>query len=358
MLAIVGFGNLNIMQYLLKYTLILDEQGIDYDVIYWNRSGTNEPINFNGNPIAFEQRMNTYQPFHKKILGFIKYSLFLRQQISKKNYDKLIVLTTQTAIPLFDILTRKFKGRFVYDYRDVTKETKFKFYAAMVKRLVKASKYTMISSKGFLPQIGLKDAPNIITAHNTREPISSDGYKVHISRGEPIRLVFWGMVRQVEHNKKICDALGNDHRFTLTYHGEGFYKELEQYCNEKGYKNIVFTGRYNLQDIPEFIDSTDILHCIYENDTTQKNAMPVKPYDAIRYRLPMVVSKGSYLEKFFQDCNGVFSVDIENLTLAPDKLYDWYKCLNGEHIERDLYAVQTKINADDSIFNERLLDFV
>jgi len=346
------------MQYLLKYTSILDEQGIDYDVIYWNRSGADEPVNFNGNPVPFKQRMNTYQPFHKKILGFIKYSLFLRRQISKKKYDKLIVLTTQTAIPLFDLLTCKYKNKFVYDYRDITKENKFGFYAAMVKKLIKSSAYTMISSKGFLPQIGVEDAPNIITAHNTREPISSDGYNVCVSGDDPIRLVFWGMVRQVEHNKKICDAFGNDPRFTLTYHGEGFYKELDAYCKEKGYSNVFFTGRYDLQDLPGFIETTDVLHCIYENDTTQKNAMPVKPYDAIRYRLPMAISEGSYLEKFFQDCNGIFSVDIISLTLVPDKLYKWYKSLNGEQVETDFATIQNRINNDDVLFKDKFINFI
>lgn len=358
MIAIVGFGNLNIMQYLYKYTAILDKHNVNYDVIYWNRSGAKEPIDFCGNPISYNVTMNTYQPFYKKIFGFIKYSLFLRKQIKSNKYDKLIVLTTQTAIPLYDILTRKYKDKFIYDYRDITKEKRLGFYAKMVRRLIDSSAYTMISSKGFLPEIGVEDCAKIVTAHNTREPIENSGYEVNLSQNDPIRVVFWGMVRQVEHNKKICDALGNDPRFTLTYHGEGFYKELDDYCQSHGYSNISFTGRYELQDLLNFIETTDILHCLYENDTTQKNAMPVKPYDAIRYRLPMVVSKGSYLERFFENCSGAFSADIEDLHLVPDKLYEWYRTLEAESVERDFSAVQKKINNDDSLFGDELIKFI
>ena len=36
-LAIVGFHNLHLMQFLYKYTDIFDKHGIDYDVIYWDR---------------------------------------------------------------------------------------------------------------------------------------------------------------------------------------------------------------------------------------------------------------------------------------------------------------------------------
>ena len=65
-MGIVGFCNLNIMQYLYKYTNILDEENVEYDVIYWNRLGIEEEVNFKGNLIRYDVQMNTYQPFYKK----------------------------------------------------------------------------------------------------------------------------------------------------------------------------------------------------------------------------------------------------------------------------------------------------
>lgn len=52
-IGIIGFFNLNIMQYVYKYTNVLDQAGAEYDVIYWNRLGIKEANNFSGggNPL-------------------------------------------------------------------------------------------------------------------------------------------------------------------------------------------------------------------------------------------------------------------------------------------------------------------
>ena len=73
-LAIVGFHNLHLMQFLYKYTDIFDKHGIDYDVIYWDRDmdSTIKYKPFNGRAIALHYKMDNYQPKHKKIIGFIK----------------------------------------------------------------------------------------------------------------------------------------------------------------------------------------------------------------------------------------------------------------------------------------------
>ena len=69
MIGIIGFANLRIMQYLKKYTDILDAENIEYEVVYWNRDGEKETVDFKGTIVPFEYVMNTHQPFCKKIGG-------------------------------------------------------------------------------------------------------------------------------------------------------------------------------------------------------------------------------------------------------------------------------------------------
>ena len=355
--AIIGFCNLNIMQYLYKYTNILDQAHIRYDVIYWNRLGIHEEKNFKGTKISYNHEINTYQPFHKKIKSFLEYAIFIRRIIKHKKYDKLIILTTQSAIVLTDLLLVKYRKRYVYDYRDITKEKKSKLYNMLVKKIIKKSFCTMMSSEGFSQEIGLRDKSNIQIAHNTQLAEKSC-YEHRIKQDvDPIKIVFWGIVRQLEYNKKICDCFGNDKRFELIFHGTGEYKELNRYCQRKKYKNVYFTGVFNQKDIAGFADETDILHCVYENDEEQKPAMPVKAYDAIKYRLPVLINRDCQVEKFFKGIQGALAIDILDKK-ATDLIYEWYRNLDEKIVKNNYQDLEEKVLQDDISFKNRLKDFV
>ena len=356
MIGILGFNDLHLMQYLYKYTNILDNAGVPYEVIFWDRSSRKEPVGFAGNAVSFEYPLNTYLPFHRKIVGFLRYAHFMRKKIKERKYERLIILTTQTAIPLFDLLISKYSENYIYDYRDITKE-KFLPFKKMVQALIKYSYKTAISSEGFLPVIGLKEKGKIIVAHNTQHICKSSKYAVSIPKKEPIRIVYWGMVRQIEFNKKVCDIWGTDERFSLIYHGDGYYQELNDYCIEKGYKNIFFTGKYATSTITNFIKETDILNCLYENDDIQQRAMPVKAYDAIHYRLPVLVTSASYVANYFNGTAGVLAISIDSSSNIAEKVYNWYSSLNEELIESAYREKEKMIYKNDIEFANILRQF-
>lgn len=351
MIGIIGFANLRYMQYLKKYTDILDQNDIDYEVVYWNREANEEKADFSGKVISFDYQMETIQSFHKKIFGFCKYVHFLIRTIKKRNYEKLIILTSQTAVPLSGVLLHKYKEKYIYDYRDITKE-RFDFYNKLVQKLISNSYFTAISSLGFKKVIG--ESEKYVVSHNCSKIEKGN---VVIKNEGKINISFWGIIRNIEYNKKLCDLLGNDDRFTLTYHGSGFYKEIENHCLAKGYKNIAFTGRYDRNQIADFAKETDILHCAYQNDRTMKNAMPVKAYDSIRYGKPIIVNKGSYLSEFIGPYNISYTIDVEDKMLA-DKLYEWYKNVNCDDISEGFDRLFNKVQTDDEFFEKKLIQFV
>lgn len=171
-------------------------------------------------------------------------------------------------------------------------------------------------------------------------------------RSRNIRVVFWGMIRQIEWNKKICDLFGNVPGIELRYCGEGNTEELKKYCEK--YYNIVFTGRYTVDQIPSFVEQTDVLLNLYENDEQQKLAMTVKLYDGIRYGLPMLISKGSYMGELMQANDFVYITDVDKFDVEAFK--KWYQNLN-----KDCYPYSSEyiqIQKDDEQFESRLLDFV
>ena len=361
MIGIIGFNDLHLLQFLNKYTNILDKNGItDYEVIFWNRSAVDYKKSFEGQAIAYDVPLDTYLPFHKKIFAFMGYKRFLNKTIKSRKYDKLIILTSQSAIPLYKQLNGKYRNRFVYDYRDITKETESKIYHRMVLNLINASYCTMMSSLGFLEELGIPLDNHIILAHNTQKICSHSDYFPSISYDSPIRITFWGMVRQPEFNCMFCDAFGNDARFSITYHGEGFYKHIQEYCKGKGYKNISFTGRYTMDQIPSFAENTDIIHCVYEykNDVRMKTALQVKLYDAIKYRKPLLLNKGSYVSEYVNNETIALSLDVEGEKNIADEVYNWFCGLHSDALDKSFEKKKKKVYQDDMIFENKLYEFI
>ena len=347
MVAILCFNNLRYAQYLYKYTAILDKNNIDYEVVFWNREDEPLPTDFKFK--SYNKSLNTFQPFYKKIAHFCGYVSFLKRQVKRGKYSHLIVLTSQTAVPLYFEL-KKYKDRFIYDYRDITYEN-LSFYKKIVDRLISFSYFTAISSRGFLKYLNKSD--KFIKSHNSRQ-ITCE--QVQKSESDKIRVTYWGMVRQVEFNKSICDLFANDQRFVLTYHGGGFYKELEQYVREKNYSNITFTGPYGLNDIKDFCKNTDILLNVYQNDKQQQPAMTVKFYDSVQYAIPMVVNGNSYMAQKVCEDNLGFVIDLDDKDCL-NKLYNDYKNLDRQDFLASRQAAFNKIKSDDEIFEQKVLEF-
>lgn len=226
-IAIVGFHNLHLMQFLYKYTEILDRYNVEYDVLYWERDEVKYPIKFNGISIKYSYITSNYMPKWKKVLGYLKCRRFFINQIKKNKYDKLILLTTQTAIALFPLVLARYKERFIFDFRDLTME-KLPLYKAVEMQLIKHAAFVSISSPGFIEFLSSKG--DYVLSHNCKNLLVN---KKDMSKDKPIRITFWGMVRQEAFQKRICDKFGNDNRFILSYHGEGCTEQLAEYCQEK-----------------------------------------------------------------------------------------------------------------------------
>lgn len=335
MIGIIGFNSLHVMQYLYKYTDILDAQGIPYEVVYWDRTRDGEAHPFGARAHVYHLPTNTAMPFHKKILSFVRYTAFMRSVIRRQKYDKLIVLTSQTAVALSGMLTGAYKGRYIYDFRDLTKE-RSAGYLKRVVRLINESAFTAISSPGFVPTLKGCDTGKLVLSHNFRAMREIAPVMRMRSTAQKLRLSFWGIIRQLDYQKRLCDLFGNDPRFDVCYHGTGVNEELCAYCVKMGYRNITFTGRYTADDVAGFAERTDILLNTYENDFEQKPAISVKLLDGMRFRLPMLVTQDCYMAEFLKDYPVYLDIDPGAVGEA-DRICAWYSQLDMRAL-RDAYA--------------------
>ena len=347
-IAIVGVHNLHLMQFLYKYTDILDSRGISYDVLYWDRDmdSSIKYKTFSGNKIAYRYKMSNYQPKWKKVKGFIGCIKFFCKIIRDKKYDHIILLTTQTALPVYILSKTIRNSKYIFDYRDLTYEQN-SICKKIIKKLITESQFTAISSMGFKKVLG--ESNKFVVSHNV------SNLKMEFlpkQQNQNIRIVFWGMIRQVEWNKKICDVFGNVSGIELVYRGEGHTEELKEYCEK--YQNITFTGRYTTDQISSFAEQTDVLLNLYANDAQQKLAMTVKLYDAIRYGLPMLISKGSYMAEIMETNKYAYITDIDNFDF--EKFIKWYQSLNLKSYPYEKEYIEIK--DDDQYFEQRLLQFI
>lgn len=351
MIGIICVNSLRYSQYIYKYTLALEYLGINYYVIFWNRESDCSNELLNEHFIPYKEECDNFASRFSKVRPYLRFRSFVKGELSKRKIDKLIVLTSQTAV-LFAPELLSGKIQYIFDYRDITFEKNIA-YKRLVKFLANKSEFFAVSSPYFADLIGVK-TDKVIFAHNTRRKLVS-----HDTQKEyhfPIRIVYWGMIRQVDFNKRVIDIFGNDDRFQLTYHGGGCSDNLIRYCQSKQYRNIYFTGPYTLSDIEGFACGTDILLNAYENDEIQAHAFTTKYYDAIRYGIPMIVTQesdmcSSVTKYGLGFCVDWLSDDVANL------IFESYQKFSFEEFEHGRLMVIEKVQQDDDRFVKKLKEF-
>lgn len=98
---------------------------------------------------------------------------------------------------------------------EVVETVQHSFHGSVLKKIIKkiidSSYFTAISSLGFKEVLG--DNEKLIMSHNCSEGLVFCPVKKE--SGEKIRIVYWGMVRQADFNRRLIDLFGNDSRFEV-----------------------------------------------------------------------------------------------------------------------------------------------
>lgn len=103
---------------------------------------------------------------------------------------------------------------------------------------------------------------------------------------------------------------------------------LEEFEYLKSVQNCIFHGFFkNPEDLPDIYSSIDLLLCTY--DTAIENvryAEPNKLYESIFYEKPIIVSKGTFLERKVKKLGIGYSIDAMNedeiVSFVTDLTYD------------------------------------
>ncbi len=296
-IAILGFTKIKYMPYMHFYLDQIDRQENDVHLIYWKRDDNPDvalPDGVKGH--TFDYPMSDALPLRKKIPGILKYGRFAKKIIKDLRPDFLIILHSTTGISIYRTLTAKYKKKYIFDYRDATYE-EISFYGKLVQKIAQNSILCFTSSDGFRKY--LPNDPRPLSSHN----ITNVSFRKDIAdllprkKHTPIRIAFWGLIRNKKSNEAIIQKLGGDERFELHYYGraQGGMLTLMKESTQK-YKNVFFHGEYFPKDRLEMAKNTDMIHNIFDlDDKTMPIAMSNKYYDGPLFGLPQLCAKGSLM---------------------------------------------------------------
>lgn len=335
MKAIVICGaSLKLEPYAFPYIDELIRQGFDVTVFVWKRDGQEDVRpDDRAKAIYHSELLDDSAPKTKKLGAFMRFRRVVLKELEKSSYDFVVVLDTQFAVLLSDILLKHYKGRFIYDMRDPSYES-LGFYRKRVGKIVEASSAVFISSDGYREY--LPDNGKIHTTHNIREvDLLHQGIRRNFERSHtPIRISFWGCVRDREINEELIRILANDKRFILQYFGtmSKDSKQLIVYCKERNIKNAVFNGQYLPDERYEFATKTDILHNVYSNSYNGSNpCMGNKYYDGLIFGIPQFCIKGGFMGELIEKHKIGIATEL-NEGLA-DRLYDYYTTIDWQKFD-------------------------
>lgn len=324
---IIGFSKIKYMPYLNMHLEKYKNDNIE--LIYWNRDNLDD-IKIDKDIITYEFKSCIKENKINKFFSFLKFKYYAKKIIKSKKYDRIVFMHTFPAFLLYNYVKKIYKHQYIFDYRDITYEN-YPFFKRKIHKIVENSKYTFISSPGFLKV--LPRTNNIFITHNiTLNDLkyTQNNHSI-IKEKDKISISFWGFIRDIKVNLKLIDLIGNNENFLLNYYGfeSNIVKKLKQYVKDHNFKNINFFGSYRNEDKIKLVKNTDIIDNMYDyTNYNQSLAITNKFYDGIIYKLPQICQINSLMGEIVEKNGLGIMVDLSNdnaLNLIRDYLIniDW-----------------------------------
>ena len=284
-ILLMGFTKVKYMPYANFYLDNLDGTKNEIHFLYWNRDTQTEDLT-GFRDIQFHE-FKVYQEDEvakfSKIRNFLRYKRFAVRLIKREKFDFIIFMHSLPGVLIANLLIKKYKNRYIFDYRDSTYE-RFLPFKRVIGRLVKYSYATFVSSDAFRKFLPKEEEGKIYTSHNLLlDSLNHRDEKAkHGIESDKIRIGFWGFIRHENLNKEIIKKVAADERFELHYYGreQQTAKNLKIYAQSIGAKNVFFHGEYKPEDRYQFVRQTDIIHNIYYSQTNNT---------VIQYHLKFVI---------------------------------------------------------------------
>ncbi len=353
MIGIIIVGEIELSPFAKKYITEMEKRSIPYEIIHWNRSGKKSEDD-EKHRTYFEQ-VDRYGSLLKKVKPFYNFRKFAKKLIKQQKYEKLIILTTQTAIILFDVvLSRRYRNKFFFDYRDTSYEY-IGLYRRFINKIIKNSYATSISSPGFKKY--LTDKKELIVAHNFQDRYYENRVLACAPRkSEKIVIGYIGYLREFEYLKKFVDIFGKDDRFLFNIHGSGdCVEELSEYASK--YNNATVFGAYKEDEKMDIVDSFDMICYNYPYSFVNYPAIANKFYDGMIRKKPMFGNSRTYSGELVEKYGLGISLDEEE-TQISQKIFEYFENFDAKKFAENCENFLKTVLEDDKKYIEKINRFL
>lgn len=332
------------------YARIFEDHGVDYDIISFNRKLDKEDTKYH-----FDYGLKNSSGTFKKLIANIRYCSFVKGILKKENYNRVVVFSSQLGIGLLSTLQNKYKGKYIFDYRDLSIEQRLK--NPFIK-LLDGSYMNVISSPGFMRALPQGYDYNI--CHNFNLTVAEKA--VHEELGEGWRdgkkhILTIGGIRDYEANVKVIDAIKENDAYSLSFVGRGESSEpLSNYCKENGVNNVSFVGFYKKEEEAGYIKAADFINIFYPRKLSHDTAVSNRFYNSLIYKKPMITTadttQGDYA------ANYKIGIALEDCTDLINQLEKFQKENDFASYSKRCNELLSSFIAEQRLFEKRVLDFV
>lgn len=350
-IALVLGSTIEKSPYINYYTDVIDPQNFNIDYFIWDRDND---VNIENPNIYVYKNKDTANNQIGKYYNYYKYSRWVLNIIKKNNYDVLIIFGLQLSYFLKDILLKK-KLKFILDIRDYSPVMKIPHMRFVIKRIIKKSKLTAISSPGFLNWLPQNMEYNI--SHNIRFKLVTQHIDNSREPSDKIRILTIGMIRDFNANMEIIKSFADKDKYILNFAGASrISKELEKECDNLGYTNIFFSGYYKKEDENEIVKRNDMVNIYLPDNILSNHLMSNRFYLSVLMRRPMIVNNGSTQSEFVKKYN--LGCVITDKTQIYETIQRYIDGFNIEIYNRGCEQFIDQVIQDIKLFNKAIVSSI
>lgn len=344
-IALICPSNRLFMPYIKYYENTLNENGMNYSIINWDRFH----IEQDSERFTYRDKKHGHQ---RNLYDYYKYKTFVIQKLKEFHFDKVIVFGLQLAFFLGKYLKKNFKGKYSIDIRDHNKIVDY----YKMEKLIKGSALTVISSPGFeqfLPANG-----QYTINHNTQvESLQEIAGSNACFQSEKIRIACIGALRDYDVNILLINTLKNNRKFELFFHGEGRINPfIQDFIQKEEVENVVLTGRYEKEQEEELYMNSNMVNVFqFNTGINNRTLLPNRLYHSAKYKKPLIALEGSYLAEQIKKYN--LGLVIESFEGFEDKVTDYVVNFNQTEYEKGIYTFFENIISENNFFKCRLIEF-
>lgn len=338
-----------------KEAKYLIKKGYDVDILCWDRRNIykdKQNENIDGiNIIRFEIHSQPGSGF-KQLPAYFKFYKQCKKHLKFKNYEYLHCHDLDGT--LIGYFSKNKTAKLIFDMHEFYESGRLSKYSCLLRKIInflqnKCYKIIFVNEVQ-IKRVSDKNKDKLVYIPNYPETSKlTDAKKTN---SEKFRISYIGTVRQYEMLKLLMDAVKDDERFFVSIHGDGLHYQIIKELSVN-YSNIEVTGRYNHDEVIKFYKNADLLYCIYDSQIKNHNtALATKLFEAIATLTPVIVTKGSEMEKFCKEYDIGISIDGKNIEIIKSVLHDlYYNRDKLTQISDNIKKIQFKFSWEEIVKN-------